>query len=602
MISSKRISLALAALVLVVLAGAGSAYAQTTPLFDVTTAVPFVANTGRSEVLGQVVLTANVNCQIGGTAGADGLFGIQPGPNLILESVQVPPYPVVLAGDDTYDDTGLPDRFCQSTAGTIQVLYVGTPIDLLTFASAATCGTLGSTGIEVREFINAVPACNLAGTYLAGGFTAVNTTAGGVVSFTVRGTVDFAAGDQIVIRGPRGQIDLSPASVIGTSVVAQLTTSPATIAGFSPVQQEVARSADPLVVALTAVTIIQCRPGGNAIITLTEGFNTAWVDHDNDTTEVLTPATTINDRPLFGGTNNSRVTILITNRPTGVTIVWPATSSTNGSTGARLDLVAGSTSDTATYTFSTPDQALSDVAAEAFTVTLAVSPLVPGTTLNIRISGTVTDFGSALAQAQMAPASTSTGSRPRYNHPLENVPAGTLITVVPCTTNLLYPWVLNFAGLDTGIAISNTSLDPYGTLVQAGTCAVHLFPTDTTTNNGVNAGGAITVTTASIAGGSVWRSTLSGQTAWAGTAGYIIAICNFQYGHGFAFITDRFGVGVPNTAQGYLALIIPDPVILGGIAGCGTSNNPLGRYRSAGVAADDRIGGKCVPYGEGLTQ
>jgi len=51
MISSKRISLALAALVLVVLAGAGSAYAQTTPLFDVTTAVPFVANTGRSEVL-----------------------------------------------------------------------------------------------------------------------------------------------------------------------------------------------------------------------------------------------------------------------------------------------------------------------------------------------------------------------------------------------------------------------------------------------------------------------------------------------------------------------------------------------------------------------
>ncbi|MBI4480066.1 MAG: hypothetical protein HY651_08600 [Acidobacteria bacterium] len=564
MISSKRISLALAALVLVVLAGAGSAYAQTTPQFNVTTAVPFVANTGRSEVLGQVVLTADVTCNT------------------------------------------VADLFCVSTAGTIQVLYVGTPIDLLTFASAATCGTLDGTGIEVTENVTQGalgPLCNLAGTYLTGTFAATNTTAGGVVSFGVTGAVDFAAGDQVVVRGVRGQIDLSPASVVGTSITAQLTTSPSTIAGFSPVQQEVARSADPLVVGLTAVTIIQCRPAGTAVITLTEGFNTAWVDHGNDVSDTGAGHPDATRRPRFGGTNNSRITIVITSRPTGVTIVWPAASSTNATTGASLILVAGSTNDTATYTYHTPGQGLSDVTAEAFTVTLVVDPAVPGVANNIRISGTTNDFGTALAQAQMAPASTSTGSRPRYNHPLENVPAGTLITVVPCTTNLLYPWVLNFAALDTGIAISNTSLDPYGTLTQAGTCAVHLFPTDTTTNNGVNAGGAITVTTQSVAAGSVWRSTLSGQTAWAGKAGYIIAICNFQYGHGFAFITDRFGVGTPETAQGYLALVIPDPVLLGGLAACGVSNNPAGRYRSAAGLANDKLAAICAPpYGEGLTQ
>jgi hypothetical protein len=38
--------------------------------------------------------------------------------------------------------------------------------------------------------------------------------------------------------------------------------------------------------------------------------------------------------------------------------------------------------------------------------------------------------------------------------------------------------------------------------------------------------------------------------------GYVIAVCEFQYGHGFAFITDGFG-GIPALAQGYLALVIP---------------------------------------------
>jgi hypothetical protein len=37
--------------------------------------------------------------------------------------------------------------------------------------------------------------------------------------------------------------------------------------------------------------------------------------------------------------------------------------------------------------------------------------------------------------------------------------------------------------------------------------------------------------------------------------GYVFAICNFQFAHGFAFISD---VGARNLAMGYLALIIPD--------------------------------------------
>jgi hypothetical protein len=580
MISSNRISLALAALVLVVLAGASSAFAQSTPQFNVSTAVPFVANTGRSEVLGQVVLNADGTC--------------------------------------------LGAAFCVSTAGTIQVLYVGTTIDNV-YATAG-IGGLDTNGIEVCEIIaGGLPVCNVAGVYLSGpaapstGFTLSNTTAGGVVAFGVKGLVNFEPGDQIIVRGVRGQIDLGPGSVAGSSILAQLTTSPATIASFSPVQQEVARSADPLVVGKTSITILQCQPKGTAKIKLTEGFNTAWVDHGNDGTDTGGGHPDLTRRPLFGGTNNSRVTILLTGRPTGVTVAWPASSDLLA-TGGVLILNAGSTNDTATYTFHTPSTALSDVTAEAFTISLIVSTVIPGVTTtpagaSILLGGTGADFGAALVQAQMAPppafsvvgttAPSSVGPKPRYNHPLENVPADTLFTVASCATNLLYPWVLNFAGLDTGIAISNTSLDPYGTTPQAGTCAVNLYPTDKTTNNGVNAGGAVTVTTQSVAGGSVWRSTLSGQTAWAGLAGYIIARCNFQYGHGFAFITDNFGVGSPGAAQGYLALVIPDPLLLGGSSNlCGVALNPSKNYRSAGIAADDIIGSdlKCLPYGEGLTQ
>ena len=41
-----------------------------------------------------------------------------------------------------------------------------------------------------------------------------------------------------------------------------------------------------------------------------------------------------------------------------------------------------------------------------------------------------------------------------------------------------------------------------------------------------------------------------------GFTGYMIAVCRFQYAHGFAFISD---LGARNLAMGYLALVIPHP-------------------------------------------
>lgn len=127
-----------------------------------------------------------------------------------------------------------------------------------------------------------------------------------------------------------------------------------------------------------------------------------------------------------------------------------------------------------------------------------------------------------------------------------------------CQTNLLFPFVSNQGGFDTGIAISNTSQDPYGTSPQSGNCELNYY-------GGTTGGGAAPskqTTTSAVAGGAQAIFTLSsggtnGIAATPGFQGYIIAICNFRFAHGFAFISD---VGAQRLSHGYLALIL-DPRI-----------------------------------------
>jgi hypothetical protein len=143
---------------------------------------------------------------------------------------------------------------------------------------------------------------------------------------------------------------------------------------------------------------------------------------------------------------------------------------------------------------------------------------------------------------------------PRF---VESETARPLITIVRCTSTLLFPFVTNQAGFDTGLAISNTSEDWLGTSPQDGICTIHY-------HGGTTGGGEAPEEQPStvIEAGDQLIFTLSGGNNAQGIAGapefqgYIIAVCDFQYAHGYAFITDGFG-GVPALAQGYLALIIP---------------------------------------------
>ena len=108
------------------------------------------------------------------------------------------------------------------------------------------------------------------------------------------------------------------------------------------------------------------------------------------------------------------------------------------------------------------------------------------------------------------------------------------------------------------MVISNTSLDPFGTATQEGACTIYYY--------GFTTGGGAApapVTTPVVPAGehAIWTLNSGGtvQTSGgtianaAGFQGYVIASCEFQMAHGYAFISD---LGATKLAQGYLALVM----------------------------------------------
>jgi hypothetical protein len=170
-------------------------------------------------------------------------------------------------------------------------------------------------------------------------------------------------------------------------------------------------------------------------------------------------------------------------------------------------------------------------------------------------------------------AYSSTGPIPEFSSTVNvgAAPGTTLFSVSLCQTILLFPYVTDYVGFDTGIAISNTSLDTssgiaIGAAAQPGACMVTFYG-----NGGIAAtlgtsGTYASAADASLTGGLIepgqtWAFSVStvdstfGTSGFTGTTGYAIATCNFQYAHGYSFVSDY---GLRNFAAAYLALIIPD--------------------------------------------
>jgi hypothetical protein len=156
--------------------------------------------------------------------------------------------------------------------------------------------------------------------------------------------------------------------------------------------------------------------------------------------------------------------------------------------------------------------------------------------------------------------------------------ATNLFGIVKCSCNLLFPYVTQAPGYDTGIAIANTTADPYGTTNQFG--AVQMWYYGSLTNGGAAPGTQCTNTaspgtcpgTTTVGAGQVLTYTLyNGSAQWgldnrgAGFTGYLIAQAQFQYCHAFAFISPLGGGPTsPGVSDGYLALVLDAGTFLRG--------------------------------------
>jgi hypothetical protein len=397
----------------------------------------------------------------------------------------------------------------------------------------------------------------------------INTALGGQIILAIANNIAVAQGDEIRINGVRS--DVSTKS-IGQTVTASITSTPSNANTFDAVNVTVATVNQSMIVQLTARTIPICTSAVNPVFKVTEGFAGAFVEY-------TTPGSS---RPRYGATGDTRIRIQVNNLPANVTLSWPTsvtgtTEQGNGTSPASLVLESGSTSSVAIYTFNTTNQGTSDQLKESFRVIPVVT--VPAT------SG----FGTATAQGQLWPDATST-TIIRFAHPLTNNPADNFLTISKCVTYLLFPFVTgnNIPGFTTGMAIANTSADDaafgtgLGAASQSGAITLYGWHNSTKAADGSSTtnftpstftGAAVSaVVSPNISAGDTWSNVVDSATGFAGFQGYIIAKCDFQFAHGFAFIVGKYNSGtVFDVAHGYLALVIPDPAITPRVTAAGES-------------------------------
>jgi hypothetical protein len=205
-----------------------------------------------------------------------------------------------------------------------------------------------------------------------------------------------------------------------------------------------------------------------------------------------------------------------------------------------------------------------------FTVQIAYAANTPPLT---NVTGLTTPAPTGTPSVTLAYAPTSTNASasvganttataiPRFN--AGNGILNGIIQIVPCQTLLLFPYVTDNYGFDTGFAISNTSMDPWSTLQTTGYCTLNFYGTNAPTTPPQSP---------VIAPGTEWANNVSAyvpqSSSNTGFAGYMFATCNFQFAHGFAFVSDY---GARNIAMGYLALIV-------------TNTTPQSTFRGSGAS------------------
>jgi len=277
-----------------------------------------------------------------------------------------------------------------------------------------------------------------------------------------------------------------------------------------------------------------------------------YLYRQNQTT-IPVPAT--NTLPNSGGIVTG-VAVLTTTDAFGNTAFAPVT------TGGTLQQV--SSSNLAVYEVLFEDPAsLEQVdipVVVAFVANLASNPPT-----GLPVTGT-----SATVTAGFAPFySTSAAKSPSATLPVPRFIAGSgplnVFQIAKCACNLLFPFVTNILGYDTGLAIANTTTDPGATngfistgpqqgavtLWYYGQGANGTAPPASQTSSVVPSGQLLTYVL------STGNSAQGLDNRGAGFQGYIIAQAQFQYCHAYAFITSQGSLPTSaGVSEGYLGIVL----------------------------------------------
>jgi len=294
----------------------------------------------------------------------------------------------------------------------------------------------------------------------------------------------------------------------------------------------------------------------------------------------------------------TEVTLTLANVPATATVWVPQTLT--ATTGATTLTISNSTPPSS-GPFSAPAQISFTPVSGTVTVTYTVNAIgsVGAQTFATPVvvafpANSAAAQGAITVLTSYAPAAVITG-------PAAAIPTFAVSTATPvsastisiCATTLLFPYVTNATGFETGIAIANTTTDnlavkPAGSSVSTptnGTCTLNFYgnaasPTATVTPTlGAYTAAAPTVVP-------IYANILTSMVGSSGFSCYAIAQCNFLEAHGFAFIIDS--QSAYNGPMGYLATVIPATrnengadstsltvsinttgLVIGGIAGAG---------------------------------
>jgi len=266
-------------------------------------------------------------------------------------------------------------------------------------------------------------------------------------------------------------------------------------------------------------------------------------------------------------TQATQLLVAFTGIPTAATVYLPLSVSSGGTTlvlqGSALTPVTSPSGLTGLNLFAFTPSSTGAITATYVTTTNIGTGTLFSFPVYLSVAGGAAPVQTTAMTAAVTYVPTGAPTGPTAVIPTFAVSTATplnTLTVTPCLTTLLFPFVTNVAGFETGIAIANTTTDNLkngGNSVTAasGTCTLNFYG-NTATQPTAFTTGSIGVMSTTNTTGPVFANTLTAMGPL-GFTGYAIASCNFLDAHGFTYIISQFGTSSA-TAEGVLAVVLPN--------------------------------------------